>query len=196
MKQRTRLSIDKLVLGGVVPGILSSELAGGAGVELVQDALGDTVEQLLGVDAEEVPGDVERLVDGAGLVRGLADEGALEFLEELEGELVFGGKGFLTDDGLHGGCFDWLVLNACDSLGHGVRHTGVTTDGVLGVQLVGHIGVVLTGAALTDSGLHQTGQRRQHVNGWPDTLVVKLTINEDLTLGNVTSQIGNGVSDI
>jgi hypothetical protein len=34
--------------------------------------------------------------------------------------------------------------------------TGITTNGVLGVQLVGHIGVVLAGTALADSGLHQT----------------------------------------
>lgn len=78
-----------LLLTRVIPGILVGDLAGRAGVELIQDTLGDTIEQFLGVDAEEVPGDVERLVDTAGLVWGLADEGALEFVEELEGELVF-----------------------------------------------------------------------------------------------------------
>lgn len=74
--------------------------------------------------------------------------------------------------------------------------TGITTNGVLGVQLVGHIGVVLTSAALADSRLHQTGQRRQHVDGRVDTLVGELTVNEDLTLSNVTGQVRDGVSDI
>jgi hypothetical protein len=74
--------------------------------------------------------------------------------------------------------------------------TSVTADSVLGVQLVGHIGVVLTSAALADSGLHQTGQGRQHVNGRINTLVGKLTVNENLTLSNITSQVRNGVSNI
>lgn len=71
-------------------------------VVLVQDLLGDTVEQLLGVDAEQVPGQIQRLVDGAVLVRALRDEGALELFQEFEGELVFGRQSLLTDDGFHG----------------------------------------------------------------------------------------------
>lgn len=81
-----------------------------AGVELVESALGDTVEEFLGVDAEKVPGDVEGFLDGARLIGRLADEGALELLEEFEGELVFRGEGFLSDDGFHGGCLGWLEV--------------------------------------------------------------------------------------
>jgi len=97
-----------LLLARVIPGVLAGDLAGGAGVELIQDALGDTVEQFLGVDAEQVPGDIEGFKDATGLVWRLADEGTLELLEEFEGELVFGGKSFLADDGLHGGYFGKL----------------------------------------------------------------------------------------
>ena len=75
-----------------------------AGVELVQNTLGNTVEQLLGVDTEEVPGNVERFEDTPGFVCGLADEGTFELVEELEGELVLGGQSLLTNDCLHGGC--------------------------------------------------------------------------------------------
>lgn len=99
-----------LLLARVVAGILVGDLAGGAGVELVQDTLGDTVEQLFGVDAEKVPGDVEGLVDRTRLVWRLADEGSFELIEELQGQLVFGGKGFLTDDCLHGGCWEIVML--------------------------------------------------------------------------------------
>lgn len=76
------------------------------------------------------------------------------------------------------------------------RLTGISSNGVLGVQLVGHIGVVLASTAFTNSRFHETRKRWEDVDGRADTLVVKLTINEDLTLSNVTSQVRNGVSDI
>jgi len=145
-------------------------------VELVEHLLGDSVEKLLGVDPEQVPGLVEAIEDGALLVCALVDVRLLELLEELERKLVLVGQRLLTDDGLHG--------------------CGVATDGVLGVQLVGHVAVVLASVALANSGLHQTRERGKDVNWRVDTLVVKLTVNEDLTLGNVTSQIRNGVSDV
>ena len=94
----------------VIPRILIGNLPSRASIELIQDALGHSVEQLLGVDAEEVPGDVEGFVDTACFVRGLADEGAFELVEEFEGELVLGGEGFFSDDCLHGGCFGLVLV--------------------------------------------------------------------------------------
>ena len=91
-------------------GILRSILAGRASVELIKNLLGDTVEEFLGVDTEKVPCLVERFEDCAGLVGGLGDEGAFEFFEELEGEFVFGGEGFFSDDGFHGGWVGVLGL--------------------------------------------------------------------------------------
>lgn len=74
--------------------------------------------------------------------------------------------------------------------------TSITSNSVLGVQLVGHIGVVLPSTTLTNGRFHQTRQRRKNVNGRVDALVVELTVNEDLTLSNVASQVGNRVGDI
>ena len=145
-------------------------------VELVEHLLGDSVEQLLGVDPEQVPGLVEAVEDGALLVRALVDVRLLELLEELERQLVLIGQRLLADDGLH--------------------RCGVAADGVLGVQLVGHVAVVLAGVALADGRLHQTRERGEDVDWRVDTLVVELTVDEDLALGNVTSQIGNGVGDV
>jgi len=61
--------------------------------------------------------------------------------------------------------------------------------------------MILTGEHLavvvdTDGGLHETGQGRQHIDWWVDLAVVKVTINEDLALSDVSSQIRNGVSNI
>lgn len=56
--------------------------------------------------------------------------------------------------------------------------------------------MILTSTSSTNGRLHQTRQGRKHVDRGVDTLVVQLTIDEDLTLRNVTRQIGNGVSDI
>lgn len=82
-------TLSRRLLPSVITSILVRNLASRASIELVQNTLRDTVEQFLGVDAEEVPGDVEGLEDTAGFVGGLADEGAFEFVEELERELVF-----------------------------------------------------------------------------------------------------------
>lgn len=44
--------------------------------------------------------------------------------------------------------------------------------------------------------LHETGKRGQDVDGWIDLFVVELPIDEDLPFCDVSSQIGNGVSDV
>ncbi|KAI6769729.1 hypothetical protein HG530_004358 [Fusarium avenaceum] len=157
---------------GLCPSLaLALGLLGGSLVELVEDLGGDTVEQLLGVDTKQAPCKVKRLVNGSRLVLALANELALELLQEFERQLVLSGQGLLTNDSLHG--------------------CSITTNSVLRVQLVRNITVILSGHALTNGRLHQTRERRQHVDGRVDTTVVESSVNEDLALGNVTCQIGN-----
>jgi hypothetical protein len=176
------LAVLRLVLLGVIfrilcsRGLLAVALSSAPLVVLVEHLGGDAVEELLGEDTEQGPGKVKRLEDGTGLVRALSNERTLEFLEELERKLVFRGQSLLTDDCLHSG--------------------GVTTNGVLCVQLVGHVAVILSCTALTDGRLHETREGGQHVDWRVDTLVVKLTIDEDLSLRNVTCQVGDGMCDI
>lgn len=57
-------------------------------IELIQHLLGDSVEELLGVDPQQLPGLVEAVEDGALLVRALVDVRLLELLQELERQLV------------------------------------------------------------------------------------------------------------
>ena len=49
---------------------------------------------------------------------------------------------------------------------------------------------------LFDSFLHETREGRKHVDGRIDLFVVELSIDEDLTFGNVSSQIRNGMGDV
>ena len=63
-------------------------------------------------------------------------------------------------------------------------------------ELVRDISVILPCQLLTDGTLHQPRQRGQNIDGWIDLSVVQLTVNKDLALGNVTSQIRNRVGDI
>uniref|UniRef100_A0A2M4D215 Putative secreted protein n=1 Tax=Anopheles darlingi TaxID=43151 RepID=A0A2M4D215_ANODA len=154
--------------GGLVTGV--------ARVELGQNRGRDTLEHLLREDTQQLPADVERFEHGTVLVVALRDEVLLELGQELQVQQIVGRQGFLTDHSLHG--------------------LHVLTDGVASVQLVGHIRVILARHALTDGGLHQTRQRRQHVDRRIDLSVVQLTIDVDLTLGNVTGQIGNRMGDI
>ena len=56
--------------------------------------------------------------------------------------------------------------------------------------------MVLAGQLLTNSALHQTRQRGQHVNRWVYLPVVQLTVDEDLALRDVPGEIGNWVRDV
>ena len=63
-------------------------------------------------------------------------------------------------------------------------------------HLVGNITVVLAGHAFTDRRLHETRQRGEHVDRGVDLTVVELAIDVDLTLSDVASKIGDGVSNV
>lgn len=64
--------------------------------------------------------------------------------------------------------------------------TSVTTNGVFGIELVGYVAMVFSRMAFADCGFHQTRQRGEDVDGWVDALVVQLTVNEYLALGDVS----------
>jgi len=56
--------------------------------------------------------------------------------------------------------------------------------------------MILPGELLTNRTLHQPRKRRENVNGWVNLPVVELTIHKDLSLSDVTSQIGNRMCNI
>ena len=51
-------------------------------------------------------------------------------------------------------------------------------------------------SVLLDGFLHETGEGGKDVDGRIDLLVVQLPIDEDLTLGDVSSKVGNGMCDV
>ncbi len=56
--------------------------------------------------------------------------------------------------------------------------------------------MVFPGVAFADGGLHETGEGWQYVDGWVDTFVVELSVNEDLAFSDVACKIGNRMCDI
>mmetsp|Transcript_34359 Transcript_34359/g.77378 ORF Transcript_34359/g.77378 Transcript_34359/m.77378 type:complete len:274 (+) Transcript_34359:236-1057(+) len=88
---------------------------------------------------------------------------------------------------LHG---QGLLSNNC------LHRQNILTHGIGGIKLVGDRAVVVTRHALTNGRLHETRQRWQHINRRENSLGVQLTIEVNLALGNVTSQVGNWVRDI
>ncbi len=161
-----------------IPSILipTPPLLPGPLIKFIQHLLRDTIEQLLGVDPQQTPRQIDTLIDGPALIRALVDERPLELVQELQGQLVFGGKGFLADDGLHAG--------------------GVAADGIFGVKLVGDVAVVFPRVTFADDGFHEAGEGWEDVDWGVDALVVELTVDEDLAFGDVAGQIGNGVGDV
>mmetsp|Transcript_9018 Transcript_9018/g.30566 ORF Transcript_9018/g.30566 Transcript_9018/m.30566 type:complete len:578 (+) Transcript_9018:341-2074(+) len=148
----------------------------GAGVELLEDLLRDALEELLGEGPEEAPGEVEGVEDGAVLVGPLRNELLLELVEELEVEVVLGRERLLADDGLHG------------------HH--VLADGVVCIELVGHVAVVAARHVRANGRLHQAREGREHVDRRVDLAVVQLAVHVDLPLGDVAREVRDGVRDV
>lgn len=63
-------------------------------------------------------------------------------------------------------------------------------------QLIGHVTVVLSGETFTNSTLHQSGERWEHIDRRIDLSVVKLTIDEDLAFSDVPSQVRDRMCDV
>ena len=152
------------------------EVLDGSHVELVLDLLVDLGKLFLLEQLEERPGSVEGVEDGSVFVVTLVNEFLLVSVVELQVQLVLLGQGLLTDDGLH--CLSVLTL------------------GVQGVHLVGDVGVILSGHAITDGSLHESRQGGQDVDGRVDASLVHVSVNVDLTLSDVSSKIWDGVSDV
>ncbi|KAH3668808.1 hypothetical protein OGAPHI_002563 [Ogataea philodendri] len=127
-------------------------------------------------DSQKRPGLVQRLENGSVLVSTLRNKCLFKLLQELQRQLVLGGKGFFSHNRLHGSC--------------------VSTNGVLGVELVTHVTVVFSGHTISNGTLHQSRQGWQHVDRWIYSSVGQLSVHKDLALGNITGQVGNRVSDI
>ncbi len=56
--------------------------------------------------------------------------------------------------------------------------------------------MILAGQFLTDSALHETRERGEHVDRRVYLPVVQLTIDEDLALSDVPGEIGNWMRDV
>mmetsp|Transcript_62504 Transcript_62504/g.167420 ORF Transcript_62504/g.167420 Transcript_62504/m.167420 type:complete len:421 (+) Transcript_62504:365-1627(+) len=85
-------------------------------------------------------------------------------------------QSLLSHDGFHGSCVD--------------------TNGIVSVHLIGDVGVVHSRHSLANTRLHQSGQRRQHVDRRVDLPVVQTAVHKHLPLSNVAGQIWDGVGDV
>merc|ERR1711920_1143858 len=145
-------------------------------VELVLDLLRDLLEQLLREDPQQCPGNVQRGEDVAILICSLCEELRLELVSELEVLVLILTQCLLADDGLHGSC--------------------VLPNGIIRIHLIRNVGVVETSHALADSRLHQPAQRWEDIDRRVDLPVVQRPVDKHLALGDVSSQVWNGMCDV
>jgi hypothetical protein len=152
------------------------EFSLGTHVELILDLVVDLRKLLLLEKREKVPSLIQRLEDGSVLIVVLVDEFLLESVMELQEESIFICEGLLTDDCLH--CL------------------GIFTLGIESIHLVGNIWMIVSCHTFTDSTLHQSGKGWQDIDWWVNASLVHVSINVDLSLSDVTSQIWNWMGDI
>jgi len=95
---------------------------------------------------------------------------------ELKIEFIFICKSFLTDDCLHSLC--------------------IFTLSVKSIHLVRYIRMIVSCHTFTNSTLHQSGKRWQHINWWVNTSLVHVSIDVDLTFCNITCQVWDRMCDI
>ncbi len=109
---------------------------------------------LRGRRAKKLPAEVERLLNGAVLVRALRDIAFFKLVGKLGVQQVSRAQRRLAQDG-----HELLVL---------------LTGGIGREELVHRAGVVLAGLARADALVLQTGQARQHVHRRIDAAAVQL----------------------
>ena len=56
--------------------------------------------------------------------------------------------------------------------------------------------MIFARVAFTNRGFHKTREGWENVDGWVDTFVVELTVDEDLPFGDVACKIRNRMCDI
>ena len=56
--------------------------------------------------------------------------------------------------------------------------------------------MINSGHAFTNGRFHESGEGWEHVDGRIDLSVVQVSVNKDLSLGDIPSEIGDGMSDI
>src|SRR3989475_9093035 len=125
---------------------------------------------------QEPPADLEGRFDRPVLLRPLADELLLEPVRELEHLPVPLGERFFPDD----------RHEAADVLAFRVRR----------VELVRDLLVVLPRAAFPDPRVHESGQGRQRVDRRIDDLSVEVPVHRDLSLGDVSGEVGNRMGSV
>ena len=162
------------------------ELTSSSHVVLILDLVADLGQFVILEKRQEVPGDVQGFEDGSVFVVTLVHKLGFVSVMELKVELVILRKGFFSNDGLHG-------------------HS-ILTHGVESIQLIGHIGVIVSGHFFiglaifsfmnTDSVLHESGKGGQHIDGRIDTLLEHSSVDVDLAFGDVSSKIWNWVGDV
>ena len=124
---------------------------------------------------EQAPADLERLLDGPERVA-LPDQLRLEGVREGEQPPLLVPQA--------GGAHD----------GRGAAH--VASAGVERVELVGHRPVIRPRPAGAHAEPHEPRERRQHVDGRVDAAPVELAREDDLPLGDVAGEVGDGVGQV
>src|SRR5215212_467859 len=141
--------------------------------DLVQ---GHTSELGLRQHGEQFPTNLEGSFDRPVLCEALIDELLLERASKLEIPLVGIAQFFLTNDG--------------------GQRADILCSGIGGIELCTPARMVVAGAALTDTVLHQTGKAGEHCDRRINTCKRELAPKHYLSFGDVTGQVRHRMRDI
>lgn len=125
---------------------------------------------------QQIPRYIQRLLNISIFVHALSQEFLFEPLNKVQVQEIFITQRFLTNNCLHS--------------------LSIPTHRLVSLQLVRYLRMVQPSHAFADTRLHQSTERRQHIDRRLDLSVVDLSVYEYLSLGDVTSQIRNRVRDV
>ncbi len=146
--------------------------------------------------SQQLPGFIKRIIDTSIRILSLGNKFLFKLFQEVKVFFILGTHRFLTDNGLH--CL--FVFSFSVEGIKLIRNSRVILSSVLYIyQSFYPLNLLFLSQFFNFVGnntLHDSRQRWQHINWWVYIFLEELPLDVDLSFSDITSKIGNWMSNI